>query len=167
MQKIIRIIIALQIVFLSQGTHAHPVFITESYFEILPETDGSGTHYMVRLNSFFPDPGYGFASEPVLNLLSENSFRIDLPIGWIAEEGMLVPAVVVPFTRTFDLGEPKPGEYTVSANYYLDHQMMGSVEQNFIIQTIAPTAVVPLPPAIILFASGSWVLMLWSKKRFP
>lgn len=104
------------------------------------------------MNGSFATTGYTLNDLSLTNITNdfEINFLISTPDG-------IVMFVLDPFSYSVDLGLLDAGDYSITANFYVDGILDNSINNNFTVSSV------PLPAAAWLFLSGLFSIAAYGK----
>ena len=155
MKKIVYYILTGLFIFLPLSAKAISVYPSD--ITIFPTPQTTNDFISAQINGSFATPGYTLNSTSLLNPTG-NDFEIGFSLS--SPNGIVIQ-ILDPFSYSVGLGSLDAGDYSITANFYVDGLLDNTINNTFTVSSV------PVPAAAWLFFSGILSIFSfgWFKKK--
>ncbi|GMQ83885.1 MAG: hypothetical protein BMS9Abin06_0630 [Gammaproteobacteria bacterium] len=146
MRKIVYYILTGLFVILPLSAKAISVYPSDITISPTPQT--TNDFISAQVDGSFATPGYTLSSTSLLNTTA-NDFEIGFSI--LAPDGFIIQ-ILDPFSYSVGLGLLDAGNYSITANFYINGILDNTINNTFTVSSV------PLPAAVFLFPGGVFSL---------
>jgi hypothetical protein len=111
---------------------------------VSPTPQTTGDFLTVEVSGDFSSTGFSLSGDPQLSIIGK-SIGIDF---FVVNPNVIVLPVLIPFSYPVDLDYLAAGDYSITANFFVDGLFDNSISDAFTVSAI------PVPAAAWLFGSG-------------